>query len=87
MTCRPRADLYINLPALRKLDNMLLVRSADSYYNVEMILLGKFIFNITFFFARTGSGSSIVQETSVSFECLKEAVSLPKQKPIPKKEP
>ena len=28
---------------------MLLVRSADSYYNVEMILLGKFIFNITSF--------------------------------------
>ncbi|XP_058751782.1 rop guanine nucleotide exchange factor 7-like isoform X2 [Vicia villosa] len=26
MTCRPRSDLYINLPALRKLDNMLLVR-------------------------------------------------------------
>ncbi|XP_065854577.1 rop guanine nucleotide exchange factor 7-like [Euphorbia lathyris] len=24
MTCRPRSDLYINLPALRKLDNMLL---------------------------------------------------------------
>ncbi|RWW06095.1 hypothetical protein BHE74_00048877 [Ensete ventricosum] len=26
MTCRPRSDLCINLPALRKLDNMLLVR-------------------------------------------------------------
>lgn len=26
MTCRPRSDLYSNLPALRKLDNMLLVR-------------------------------------------------------------
>jgi hypothetical protein len=25
MTCRPRFDLFINLPALRKLDNMLLV--------------------------------------------------------------
>ncbi|KAL5991665.1 Rop guanine nucleotide exchange factor 5 [Asimina triloba] len=24
MTCRPRSDLYINIPALRKLDNMLL---------------------------------------------------------------
>ncbi|KAI4370571.1 hypothetical protein MLD38_018912 [Melastoma candidum] len=24
MTCRPRSDLYVNLPALRKLDNMLL---------------------------------------------------------------
>lgn len=27
MTCRPRADLFINLPALRKLDNMLIVRA------------------------------------------------------------
>lgn len=27
MTSRPRCDLYVNLPALRKLDNMLLVRS------------------------------------------------------------
>ncbi|KAM0043694.1 putative PRONE domain, Rop guanine nucleotide exchange factor [Helianthus debilis subsp. tardiflorus] len=26
MTSRPRSDLYVNLPALRKLDNMLLVR-------------------------------------------------------------
>lgn len=26
MTCRTRSDLYANLPALRKLDNMLLVR-------------------------------------------------------------
>lgn len=26
MTSRPRADLFINLPALRKLDNMLIVR-------------------------------------------------------------
>jgi hypothetical protein len=25
MTCRPRSDLYVNLPALRKLDNMLLI--------------------------------------------------------------
>ncbi|XVE96961.1 hypothetical protein REPUB_Repub02eG0269300 [Reevesia pubescens] len=29
MTCRPREDLYINLLALRKLYNMLLVRSTD----------------------------------------------------------
>ena len=35
----------------------------------------------------TESGSSIAQETSVSFECLKEAVSLPKQEPVPEKEP
>ncbi|XP_065023576.1 rop guanine nucleotide exchange factor 7-like isoform X2 [Musa acuminata AAA Group] len=33
MTCRPRSDLCINLPALRKLDNMLLVRfDADSSF-------------------------------------------------------
>jgi hypothetical protein len=30
MTSRPRSDLYINLPALRKLDNMLLVSSTSS---------------------------------------------------------
>jgi hypothetical protein len=29
MTSRPRSDLYINLPALRKLDNMLLVSSTS----------------------------------------------------------
>ncbi|XP_058109388.1 rop guanine nucleotide exchange factor 7-like [Magnolia sinica] len=30
MTCRPRSDLYINLPALRKLDNML-IEILDSF--------------------------------------------------------
>ena len=30
MSCRPRADLYVNLPALRKLDNMLLVRHSQT---------------------------------------------------------
>ncbi|KAJ8899710.1 hypothetical protein K2173_019409 [Erythroxylum novogranatense] len=34
MTCRPRADLYINLPALRKLDNMLL-EILDSFEHKE----------------------------------------------------
>ncbi|GMI96470.1 hypothetical protein HRI_003316300 [Hibiscus trionum] len=34
MTCRPRSDLYINLPALRKLDNMLL-EILDSFTNTE----------------------------------------------------
>ncbi|KAF2306221.1 hypothetical protein GH714_015849 [Hevea brasiliensis] len=34
MTCRPRSDLYINLPALRKLDNMLL-EILDSFDNAE----------------------------------------------------
>lgn len=34
MTCRPRADLYINLPALRKLDNMLL-EILESFNNTE----------------------------------------------------
>ncbi|CAN6442908.1 unnamed protein product [Victoria cruziana] len=34
MTCRPRSDLYINLPALRKLDNMLL-EILDSFSDNE----------------------------------------------------
>ncbi|KAI5584445.1 hypothetical protein POPTR_006G092600v4 [Populus trichocarpa] len=34
MTCGPRSDLYINLPALRKLDNMLL-EILDSFDNTE----------------------------------------------------
>ncbi|KDP44857.1 hypothetical protein JCGZ_01357 [Jatropha curcas] len=34
MTCRPRSDLFINLPALRKLDNMLL-EILDSFVNAE----------------------------------------------------
>ncbi|CAN4126189.1 unnamed protein product [Withania somnifera] len=34
MTSRPRSDLYINLPALRKLDNMLL-EILDSYRSTE----------------------------------------------------
>lgn len=34
MTCRPRSDLLLNLPALRKLDNMLL-DMLDSFTNTE----------------------------------------------------
>ncbi|XP_004244500.2 rop guanine nucleotide exchange factor 5-like [Solanum lycopersicum] len=34
MTSRPRADLFINLPALRKLDNML-IEILDSFTNTE----------------------------------------------------
>ncbi|KAL8470293.1 hypothetical protein ACS0TY_032949 [Phlomoides rotata] len=34
MTCRPRSDLFINLPALRKLDNMLL-EILDGFTNTE----------------------------------------------------
>ncbi|KAJ4836551.1 hypothetical protein Tsubulata_013430 [Turnera subulata] len=34
MTCRPRSDLFINLPALRKLDNMLL-EILDSFTDTE----------------------------------------------------
>ncbi|XP_059667870.1 rop guanine nucleotide exchange factor 7-like [Cornus florida] len=34
MTCRPRSDLYVNLPALRKLDNMVL-EILDSFENTE----------------------------------------------------
>ncbi|KAF5737199.1 rop guanine nucleotide exchange factor 7 [Tripterygium wilfordii] len=34
MTCRPRSDIYVNLPALRKLDNMLL-EILDSFNDTE----------------------------------------------------
>ncbi|EOA20315.1 hypothetical protein CARUB_v10000622mg [Capsella rubella] len=34
MTCRPRSDLYVNLPALKKLDNMLL-EILDSFEETE----------------------------------------------------
>ncbi|KAK9913650.1 hypothetical protein M0R45_037460 [Rubus argutus] len=34
MTCRPRSDIFMNLPALRKLDNMLL-EILDSFNNTE----------------------------------------------------
>ncbi|KAE8689603.1 Rop guanine nucleotide exchange factor 5 [Hibiscus syriacus] len=34
MTCRPRSDIFVNLPALRKLDNMLL-DILDSFANTE----------------------------------------------------
>lgn len=34
MTCRPRSDMFINLPALRKLDNMLL-EILDSFVDTE----------------------------------------------------
>lgn len=34
MSCRPRSDLYVNLPALRKLDNMLL-EILDSFVDTE----------------------------------------------------
>ncbi|KAM1819789.1 hypothetical protein TB1_001431 [Malus domestica] len=34
MTCRPRSDLFMNLPGLRKLDNMLL-EILDSFTNTE----------------------------------------------------
>ncbi|RZC94125.1 hypothetical protein C5167_016820 [Papaver somniferum] len=32
MTCRPRSDIFINLPALCKMDNMLLVRLISLCY-------------------------------------------------------
>ncbi|XP_043703006.1 rop guanine nucleotide exchange factor 7-like isoform X2 [Telopea speciosissima] len=43
MTCRPRSDLYINLPALRKLDNMLL-EILDSFSNTEFWYVDQGIF-------------------------------------------
>ncbi|KAK8487226.1 hypothetical protein V6N11_013949 [Hibiscus sabdariffa] len=36
MTCRPRSDIFVNLPALRKLDNMLL-DILDSFTNTEFL--------------------------------------------------
>ena len=45
MTSRPRSDLYINLPALRKLDNMLLVSLASHAYFLFTILLNKRTFS------------------------------------------
>lgn len=38
MTSRPRADLFINLPALRKLDNMLIVRISLSYFLTVLLV-------------------------------------------------
>ncbi|XP_022748382.1 rop guanine nucleotide exchange factor 5-like isoform X2 [Durio zibethinus] len=35
MTCRPRSDIFINLPALRKLDNMLLVRTNNGCFMIH----------------------------------------------------
>jgi hypothetical protein len=32
MATRPRSDIYVNLPALEKLDDMLLVKIKDSSY-------------------------------------------------------
>ncbi|XP_076954701.1 rop guanine nucleotide exchange factor 7-like [Bidens hawaiensis] len=40
MTCRPRSDIYVNLPALKKLDNMLL-GILDSFTNTEFWYVDK----------------------------------------------
>ncbi|MFS7928819.1 putative PRONE domain, Rop guanine nucleotide exchange factor [Helianthus anomalus] len=40
MTCRPRSDIFVNLPALRKLDNMLL-GILDSFTNTEFWYVDK----------------------------------------------
>lgn len=40
MTCRPRSDIFINLPALRKLDKMLL-EILDSFTNTEFWYVDK----------------------------------------------
>ncbi|KAL8247742.1 hypothetical protein R6Q59_008958 [Mikania micrantha] len=40
MTCRPRSDIFVNLPALRKLDNMLL-GILDSFANTEFWYVDK----------------------------------------------
>ncbi|GAU29696.1 hypothetical protein TSUD_264320 [Trifolium subterraneum] len=54
MTCRPRSDLYINLPALRKLDNMLL-EILDSFVNTELRYVDQGVM------ALEGDGSSSFQ--------------------------
>ncbi|KAB5520018.1 hypothetical protein DKX38_024337 [Salix brachista] len=56
MTCRPRSDLYINLPALRKLDNMLL-EILDSFDNTELWYIDQGIL------APDADGSSFFQRT------------------------
>ncbi|KAI3721257.1 hypothetical protein L2E82_32263 [Cichorium intybus] len=40
MTCRPRSDIFVNLPALRKLDNMLL-EILDSFTSTEFWYVDK----------------------------------------------
>lgn len=54
MTCRPRSDLYVNLPALRKLDNMLL-DILDSFEDTEFWYVDQGIL------ASEGDGSSSFQ--------------------------
>ncbi|KAK2432842.1 rop guanine nucleotide exchange factor [Trifolium repens] len=54
MTCRPRSDLYINLPALKKLDNMLL-EILDSFVNAELRYVDQGVM------AQEGDGSSSFQ--------------------------
>lgn len=39
MTCRPRSDLFINLPALRKLDNMLIVSIYLLFFAIIQLLI------------------------------------------------
>ncbi|KAK7390469.1 hypothetical protein VNO78_25775 [Psophocarpus tetragonolobus] len=51
MTTRPRSDLYVNLPALRKLDNMLL-EILDSFVNPEFMYVDQGVV------APEGDGSS-----------------------------
>ena len=36
MATRPRSDIYINLPALEKLDAMLIVRSDSNCYSIDL---------------------------------------------------
>ena len=36
MATRPRSDIYINLPALEKLDAMLIVRSDPNCYSIDL---------------------------------------------------
>ncbi|KAG8390048.1 hypothetical protein BUALT_Bualt01G0042900 [Buddleja alternifolia] len=55
MTCRPRSDLFINLPALRKLDNMLL-EILDGFTNTEFWYIDQGVV------ATEGDGSISIQK-------------------------
>ncbi|PKA46099.1 Rop guanine nucleotide exchange factor 1 [Apostasia shenzhenica] len=61
MTCTPRSDLYINLPALRKLDNMLL-EILDGFSNSEFWYVDQGIF------ASDADGSASLMKASLPLQ-------------------
>lgn len=54
MTCRPRSDLFMNLPALRKLDNMLLVSSNLDCFIMYCFHFWKSLRSLFFVFSNVG---------------------------------